>query len=335
MDCNLHVCGICCEKYVKKQDPIQKIPFCDEKCQYRFYKIIYVNNYDDNNGTNKNNMNSFNLGELYDMKYRQNNIKDAIPNKKDDPCPLFKKYVKKKAYFLGSGSYGVVIRYPLTLEANDDALKSKKSIYQPPPPLYHALKFQLIKVTTDKTINYAAYTELFIMRQIMNTVIYIIPSDLYNHIDLYDWVKCYIKLYDDVFLKLNEEQRTQIIKARYGSMYRSPFKESKEGYLVMVTQYIDGGDLRSLIMNGKERLRIMDSSFFIPLIIQLFGFITTMAELMRFTHGDLNARNILLQKYPIHSTVTHLVYYLPSFRVFMHYIHTNIIDVLFINIRIF
>lgn len=294
-----------------------------------YYIDLYLNQYSDNDRV---------FSEIYRSFFRMSffNMKryESISHLKRDAfsftkmCPLFSYYSHIKV--ISSGTYGLVMRVmPREVHQPFEDKATVRSIKDGAPadeqellaraPIF-AVKIQQVTGSlkskrVDGTIDdeslraeldtdSVAYQELMVMNAINAKTRHWrashLASGIYNHLRLYDFVRCDFNP-RDVFLPLLREDD--------GMDAVNFLPNVRAQWQIMVMEYADSGSLHGLIAGGglvnTEKMAAWTN--FAAITIQVLGHVESLRG-AQYTHHDLKPLNILISTIHPRRTCRYFVY---------------------------
>lgn len=230
---------------------------------------------------------------FYDMKAGQDaeNLEvDVFYVKEGAKCPIWDKY--SHAVLIGTGGFGFTIRYTRRVESATLG--------------YHeyVAKFQLLSDTS--VLHSVPYVELRCLYEVNQLAVKWSRERLaqpFNHVHLYDWVRCRFNAVQRVADFLPEAERNKL-----GNLAPN----SERIYQIIVEEFATGGSLGKVLTSNETAFeRYATPESFASLVAQVFGFLGVVGDLADFTHCDLKPDNILIAPADAATNISTLVYELP------------------------
>lgn len=213
-------------------------------------------------------------------------------------CPLWHKYDYVR--ILGGGHYGLAVLYTQhegTKPGPEGPLKVVKfEVADPPggtkrPPAFAVECRLLYEISVHMTSHWSKERKL-------------LPT---NHIALYDYVMCSSDIRKKFAPYLDDAQLEQ---------WKSILSPQGRAYQMTVQEFAPDGTLGDAMANADSMRRICNDTGFASLLVQLFGTLQALGEVMHFSHLDLKPVNILLARAEPSIGIKYLAYHIRGGKTF-------------------
>lgn len=207
-------------------------------------------------------------------------------------CPLWHKYDYVR--ILGGGRYGLAVLYTQhegTKPGPEGPLKVVKfEVADPPggssrPPAFAVECRLLYEISVRMTSHWSQERKR-------------LPT---NHIALYDYVMCSSDIRKKFAPYLDDTQLEQ---------WKSILSPQGRTYQMTVQEFAPDGTLGDATANADSMRRICNDTGFASLMVQIFGTLQALGEVMHFSHLDLKPVNILLSRVDPSTKIKYLAYHI-------------------------